>query len=140
LSNELSRAVLDASVLVQTVVREKYTDVALKLVSTLKTIYVPSLASYEIGNALVILACRNFLTKKDAIKKFRSISSIPTLNIREIALDRAIDTAIELETTLYDATYLALAIEADAPLVTADLELYEKGKKAAKVVHAAEVA
>jgi len=47
--------------------------------------------------------------------------------------------AIELEITLYDATYLALAIETDSPLVTADRELYEKGKTIAKVIHASEV-
>jgi len=139
LSGELSKAVLDASVLVQTLVREKYTDVALKLVATLKTIYVPSLVPYEIGNTLVILAHKNFITKKDAVRKFKSICSIPTLNIQEIDLNRAIDMAIELEITLHDASYLALALEANSPLVTADRELYEKGKTIAKVIHASEV-
>ena len=139
MSGELSKAVLDASVLVQTLVREKYTDVALKLVATLKTIYVPSLVPYEIGNTLVILAHKNFITKKDAVRKFKSICSIPTLNIQEIDLNRAIDMAIELEITLHDASYLALALEANSPLVTADRELYEKGKTIAKVIHASEV-
>jgi len=139
LSGELSKAVLDASVLVQTLVREKYTDVALKLVATLKTIYVPSLVPYEIGNTLVILARKNFITKRDAVRKFKSICSIPTLNIQEIDLNRAIDMAIELEITLHDASYLALALEANHPLVTADRELYEKGKTIAKVIHASEV-
>lgn len=137
--SEFTKAILDASILVQALVREKYTDVALKLVSTLKTICVPSLAAYEIGNALVILARKNFITKKDAIRKFEAVSSIPTLNIREVALNRAIDIAIELEISLYDASYLALALEADAPLVTADSELYEKGKTMTKVIHASEV-
>lgn len=139
MSGELSKAVLDASVLVQTLVREKYTDVALKLVATLKTIYVPSLVPYEIGNTLVILARKNFITKKDAVRKFKSICSIPTLNIQEIDRDRALDMAIELEITLYDASYLVLALEANSPLVTADRELYEKGKTIAKVIHASEV-
>ena len=139
MSNELPKAVLDASILIQTLVREKYTDIALKLVSMLKEIYVPSLILYEIGNALVILTRKNFITKEDAMRKFKSVSSIPTLNIREITLSGAIDIAIELKITLYDASYLALALEADAPLVTADRELYEKGKTTAKVIHASEV-
>lgn len=139
MSNELPKAVLDASILIQTLVREKNTDIALKLVSMLNAIYVPSLVLYEIGNALVILTHKNLITKEDAIRKFKSFSSIPTLNIKEISLSRAIDMAIELKITLYDATYLALALEADAPLVTADEELYEKGKTMAKVIYASEV-
>ena len=137
--NELTEAVLDASILIQTLVREKYTDIALKLVGMLRAIYVPSLILYEIGNTLVILTRKNLITKEDAIRKFESVSSIPTLNIREIVLSRAIDIAVELKITLYDASYLALALKADAPLVTADRELYEKGKTMVKVIHASEV-
>jgi len=139
LSNELPKAVLDASILIQTLVREKHTDTALKLLSTLKAIYVPSLILYEIGNALVILTHKNLITKEDAIRKFKSVSSIPTLNIKKITLSKAIDIAIELQITLYDATYLTLALEEDAPLITADRDLYEKGKTMAKVIHASEV-
>ncbi|MFQ6085724.1 MAG: type II toxin-antitoxin system VapC family toxin [Candidatus Bathyarchaeia archaeon] len=139
MSSELPKAVLDASILIQTIVREKYTKTALKLVSMLKAIYAPSLILYEIGNALVVLTRKNFIAKEDAIRKFKSVSSVPTLNIREITLSRAIDMAVELEITLYDASYLALALEADAPFVTADRKLYEKGKAVAKVIHASEV-
>jgi len=46
--------------------------------------------------------------------------------------------AIDLDITLYDASYLALALETGAPLITADEELYEKGKNAATVLHASE--
>ena len=139
MSNEPPKAVLDASILIQTIVREKYTDTTLKLVSMLKAIYVPSLILYEIGNALVILTHKNLITKEDAIRKFKSVSSIPTLNIKEITLSKAIDIAIELQITLYDATYLTLTLEEDAPLITADRDLYEKGKTIAKVIHASEV-
>ena len=139
MSNEPPKAVLDASILIQTIVREKYTDTTLKLVSMLKAIYVPSLILYEIGNALVILTHKNLITKEDAIRKFKSVSSIPTLNIKEITLSKAIDIAIELKITLYDATYLTLTLEEDAPLITADRDLYEKGKTIAKVIHASEV-
>jgi len=68
------------------------------------------------GNALVIMVRKNIITKEDATRKFNSASSIPTLNIRDPALGEAIDIAIELEITLYDASYLALAREAGAPL------------------------
>jgi predicted nucleic acid-binding protein len=55
LLNEPLKAVLDSSIVIQTVVKEKYTDITIKLVSMLKEIYVPSLILYEIVNALVIL-------------------------------------------------------------------------------------
>jgi|GEM_PF-5692189 predicted nucleic acid-binding protein len=45
--------------------------------------------------------------------------------------------AIKLDITLYDASYLALEVE--APLITADMELYEKGKNISKVIHASKV-
>lgn len=135
---EFTEAVLDASIMIQTLVREKYTDIALKLVSILKTIYLPSLTFYEIGNTLVILTHKNLITKEDAKRKFNYISSIPTLNIREAPIIQAIDIAIDLKITLYDASYLALALEVDAPLITADNELYEKGKTIAKVIRASD--
>lgn len=139
MSNSFPKAVLDASILIQTLVRERYTDIALKLVSTLKAIYVPSLIFYEIGNALVILARKNLVTKEDVIKKLNYLNLIPTLNMSEITYSKAVDIAIELEITLYDASYLALALETDAPLITADRELYEKGKTTTKIILASEV-
>lgn len=137
--NRLPEAVLDASILVQTLVREKYTDTAIKLVGALKTIYAPSLIPYEIGNALVVLASRNFITKEDATRKLESFNSIPTINIKDIKLSTAIEIAIELKITLYDATYLALALETHAPLITADRELSEKGKTITNAIHASEL-
>ena len=136
LLNKYPRAVLDASILTQTVVKEKYTELALKLVGKLKRIYVPSLALYEIGNALVMLTHRGFITKEGAIRKFKSLMSIPTLDLKEPKLYRAVEIAIGLKTTLYDASYLALAIEIGVPLITADRELYEKGRDIAETVHA----
>lgn len=139
MSSELVEAVLDASVLIQTVIKEKDTEIALKLVSMLKTIYAPPLILYEAGNALVILTRKNFITKEDALRKFKSLSSIPTLHIREIAHGRAMDIATELKTTHYDAAYLTLALEAEVPLITADNELYRKGRRATRVIQASDL-
>ena len=134
-----SEAVVDASILAQTVIKEEYTELALRLVEKLKSIYAPPLILYEIGNALVILVRRRLITKKDALRKFRSITAIPILNIREPALDRVVEIAVELKTTFYDASYLALALEVGVPLITADRELCEKGRKVAEMVHASEM-
>ncbi|MEM2989076.1 MAG: type II toxin-antitoxin system VapC family toxin [Candidatus Bathyarchaeia archaeon] len=139
MSNELAEAVLDASILIQALVRERHTDAALRLLRALKAIYAPSLALYEAANALVILARRGFMGKEDAIRRLERLRALPTLSLREVAYGRAIELAIELGITLYDASYLALAIQTGAPLITADWELYERGRSAAKVIHASEV-
>jgi predicted nucleic acid-binding protein len=65
------RAVLDASVLVQCVVREAYTEKAVEIISMLEDIYVPPLLFYEVGNVLVTLARRNMFEKDDAVRKLR---------------------------------------------------------------------
>jgi len=137
LLNEPLKAVLDSSIVIQTVVKEKYTDIIIKLVSMLKEIYVQSLILYEIVNALVILTLKNFIAKEDAKRNFNYIKSIPTLNIEEIEFKKAIEMVIKLDITLYDDSYLALEVE--APLITADMELYEKGKNISKVIRASKV-
>jgi len=134
-----SGAVLDASILAQTVVKEEYTELALRLIGRLESIYAPPLILYEIGNALVTLVRRGFITKGDALRKFKSLTAIPTLNIKEPTLDKAIEIAVELQITLYDASYLALALEIGVPFITADRELYEKGREVAETIHASEM-
>ena len=133
------KAVLDASILIQTVVREKYTDDTLNLVGVLEEIFVPSLVFYEISNAMVILTRRALIAREDAIRKYNSITSIPTLRIKEPTLTKAMDLAIDLGITLYDSSYLTLALETKAPFITADAELYEKGKEVTTVIHASGV-
>ena len=132
-------AVLDASVLIQAVVREKYSDDVLSLVNVLDDIFASSLIFYEVGNALVLLMRRGLISREDALRKFEVVQSIPTLNVREPALTKAVELSIDLGVTLYDASYLELALESGVPLITADTELCRKGKDVARVIHASEV-
>ena len=134
-----SKAVIDASILAQTVIKEEYTELALKLIEKLESIYAPPLILYEIGNTLIILIHRKLITKEDALRKLRFLTAIPTLNIKEPTLDKVAEIAIELKTTFYDASYLTLALEIGVPLITADRKLYEKGKKVAETIHASEI-
>ena len=134
-----SKAVIDASILAQTVIKEEYTELALKLIEKLESIYAPPLILYEIGNTLIILIHRKLITKEDALRKLRFLTAIPTLNIKEPTLDKVAEIAIELKTTFYDASYLTLALEIGVPLITADRKLCEKGKKVAETIHASEI-
>ncbi len=134
-----SKAVIDASILAQTVIKEEYTELALKLIEKLESIYAPPLILYEIGNTLIILVHRKLITKEDALRKLRFLTAIPTLNIKEPTLNKVAEIAIELKTTFYDASYLTLALEIGVPLITADRKLCEKGKKVAETIHASEI-
>lgn len=42
----------------------------------LKVICLTSITLYEVANALVILTFKNFITKEDAVRKFKSVISI----------------------------------------------------------------
>ena len=69
----------------------------------------------------------------------KRILSIIVLFVLIISLVKAIEIAVELQITLYDASYLALALEIGVPFITADRELYEKGREVAETIHASEM-
>ncbi len=75
----------------------------------------------------------------DAKRKFKYFISLPSLKIKEVSFSKAIDIAIKLKITLYDASYLVLAMETGTPLITIDEDLHKKGGSVAKVIHASEV-
>ncbi len=77
----MSRAILDASLLVQAVVKEEFTDMVLKLLQRLEEVIVPPLALYEAGNALVILSRRGLIGREEAVEKYKLIASMPTLKV-----------------------------------------------------------
>jgi len=70
------------------------------------------------------------LSRRDAINRFDNLQMAPvTLTAGRRLLGPALDLALELQHPVYDCLYLALAVERDIPLVTAD----EKLAKAARL-------
>lgn len=128
-------AVLDASILVQTAITETYSKICWQVVDKLRAIYVPPLLFYELGNALLVSYWEGSLTKEDVVRKFKIVCEIPELEAKAPSLSRALELALELRLTVYDASYLALSLELGKPLITADWELYEKGRGVAEVLH-----
>jgi predicted nucleic acid-binding protein len=133
------RAVLDASVLVQCVVREAHTEKAVEIISMLEDIYVPPLLFYEVGNVLVTLARRNMFEKDDAVRKLRLLSAIPTLRVRDVSLTDSVELALRLGITLYDAVYVWLSTAENVGFITADRDLCNKARDVARVVHISEL-
>ena len=130
--------VLDSSVAVKWLHKdtEKYVEKALKLLENLRdrkiVIYMPELAKYEVGNAL--------LNKKmDRIQSIQSISGFFDIGIRFVPQDEkqaknSMNIAQRYLITYYDASFLSLAESLNAPLITDNPKHQSKYKGKIKVI------
>ncbi len=139
MANKIREAVLDASVLVQSVIEERYTDSVLQFLRDLKRAYAPSLILYEMGDVLAKSASGELMTPEDALRKYNLVKSTPILEIGEPEMEHAMKIAVGYTMTFYDASYVALAMETDTVLVTADRGLSRKAKGMVKALHAEEL-
>jgi predicted nucleic acid-binding protein len=79
-------------------------------------------------------------TEKDAaVRKFRLLSAIPTLRVRDVSLTDSVELALRLGITLYDAVYVWLSTAENVGLITADRDLCNKARNVARVVHISEL-
>ncbi|MBI3393043.1 MAG: type II toxin-antitoxin system VapC family toxin [Nitrospirae bacterium] len=132
--------VVDTSVLIKWVKTrdEELTREARALLADVETrpleVHVPALLLYEVGNILVLK------TRLDASALDDVLSSIESLPFRvappaTLLLKRAARLGRRFGITFYDASFLALAVELDCPLVTADGRLFDRTKVLPRVRH-----
>lgn len=116
--------VIDTSVAVKWFIREKGTEEALEVLDQLTSFYAPEIFLVEIDSALTKKVRRRNLSIKDAFEKRLKFRKLPfkLIDYKEIE-EFAFRLATEFSITLYDATYLATAIDYEAKLHTADLRL-----------------
>jgi predicted nucleic acid-binding protein len=132
--------VVDASVAVKWVVAEPGSDQARALIAPDRCI-APDLVVAEVANALWAKVRRAELRGVPSLdpfllRLFRRLAPMPEL------ADAALNLALDLGHPAYDCFYLALAIEADEPLVTADtrfLDALRGSPHAARVLALGEV-
>lgn len=115
----MTRLVVDASVAVKWVVAEKESTAAVALRP--HELLAPDLIFVECANVLWAKSRRSFLTRDEAVERLALLlhSPIRVTPTRELTA-RALELALELDHPVYDCVYLALALERDARLVTAD--------------------
>jgi predicted nucleic acid-binding protein len=99
---------------------------------------VPALLLYEVGNILL------FKTDLDAAGLNDAISDLEALPFTVAPpatplLKRAARLGKELRLTFYDASFLALAVELDCPLITADGPLFDRTRSLPRVRHLSKV-
>ncbi len=123
------KIVVDASVVAKWYLIEEYSDNAIKLrndyVRGLVQIIVPSLLEYEVLNALRYSGVYNL----DELKKIGSSLNkygFITYDLENDIKDLVIKLALKENITIYDASYIALALKFNTLLYTADQELVTK--------------
>lgn len=93
---------------------------------------VPALWIYEVQNGLRAAVRRERITPEDATRALRALDAIPVDVRVPPRLGREFALARTHDLTAYDASYLAVALDAIAPLASFDVAL-ERAARAAGV-------
>ena len=115
------RLVVDASVAMKLLVQEEHSDVADQILDGQHELYAPRLMASEVGNALWRKVRMGEVQRGQAGVLAALIAEMGVKWADDEALCAdAVRLAVALDRTVYDCTYLALAHQVGATLVTAD--------------------
>jgi predicted nucleic acid-binding protein len=122
--------VIDASVALKWVLSEEGSDAAAKLLDG-RPLFAPELLKIEIANCLWKIARRGSLTQDEAADALDIILRAPLFSgLRDSKLaPRTLQLAQVLDHPAYDCLYLALAVEVEAPVITADGRFFRAVQK-----------
>lgn len=123
----MSIFVVDASLVVKWFVPEIHSEAAQRWLASSHEYVAPDLLFPEAGNAVWKKARRGELTADDARRLIADLErvAVETVASRTLLSD-AVAVAIKADITVYDATYLALAVRLDTEVVTGDERLARK--------------
>lgn len=97
-------------------------------------VHVPALLLYEVGNILLLKSRLGVSALEDALDHLETIPLIVAPPATPL-LKRAARLGRELGLTFYDASFLALAVEIDAPYITADRRFFDRARTVPRVRH-----
>ncbi len=135
--------VVDASVVVKWLVAENHSDEAANLLQIGATLVAPALVFAEVVNALWAMQRRGDISTHDMTDAVQALRTVP------IAIPAAMGQlapaaarlAADLDHPAYDCFYLALAIQTQHPMVTADARFHDKVRRhpylADRILHVA---
>ncbi len=137
--------VVDASVPVKWLVDEEFSVQAATLLDRGFTLVAPGLVFAEATNALWAMHRRGDMSAADLADAARLLEDVPVsvpVSMLELAASAA-RLAVDLEHPAYDCFYLALAIQRQYPVVTADIRFHDRVRAhpylADRIVHVAQV-
>ncbi|MDX1638957.1 MAG: type II toxin-antitoxin system VapC family toxin [Balneolaceae bacterium] len=116
--------VVDASVAIKWLFREKGSEEAEQIIKRISLFYVPLIFPVEMDSVITKKVRRKELQIDESCEKRKQVRKLPfKIEWDENVSQLAFEVAISLPVTYYDATYLATAIEKYAMFVTADRKL-----------------
>ncbi len=119
----MNTAVLDTSVAIAWYLEESFSPSARtwqeRLLAGKTRLLVPELHYLEFANVLRTLTVRGTLTARLAADIYALHLDAP-LGTAEVDRSVLLSTALEYGATVYDATYISLAVAMEVPLVTAE--------------------
>ena len=116
--------VVDASIAVQWFSEEPGTSEAIRIRTVDSVLVAPDIMPIEVANACWKKVRRGDMPAEDAAPAIANLLSFGLELVPSLALlPRGIRLAVELRHPVYDALYLALAVERGARLATADARL-----------------
>jgi predicted nucleic acid-binding protein len=137
--------VVDASIAVKWFITETDSDAAARLLESERTLLAPELLYAEVANALWALARRGDIADADAREALDVLADAPIdvpMSMRQL-MPAAARLARDLDHPVYDCFYLALAVQQQHPVVTADRRFHEKVRShpylADRILHIADV-
>jgi predicted nucleic acid-binding protein len=138
--------VIDASVAVKWLVTEAFSEQAAHLLDAELTRIAPELLYPEAANALWAMSRRGDFGKDDfadAINVLKTAPIATPVSMRQLA-PSAGRLAVDLDHPVYDCFYLALAVQEQYPVVTADQRFHDTVRAhpylADRIVHVRELA
>lgn len=120
----MNQPVIDASLAIKWFLWEEGTEQAHSLLEQLTTFYVPDLFLVEIDSVLTKKARKGELKVDEAFQKRSVFRKLPYKMVSYNEVEEfAFRLATEFSITSYDAVYVAIAIDRDTTLYTADRRL-----------------
>jgi predicted nucleic acid-binding protein len=137
--------VVDASIAVKWFIAEAYSDEAARLLEGERTLLAPELLYAEAANALWAVARRGDIGETDVRDALAVLADAPLgvpASMRRL-MPAAARLAHDLDHPVYDCFYLALAVQEQYPVVTADRRFHDKVRShpylADRILHIADV-
>ena len=127
------RVVLDASMALSFVLADEFTPASKRALNSIadEGAEVPSLWDFEVLNGLRAAGRRRRLTAAALTNAIHGLQALPIeRDRRPVDGLRLTSLSIEFDLSVYDAAYLALALDADLALATLDRRLTSAAKAA----------
>ena len=136
--------VVDASIVVKWLVTEKWSEESSRLLDGGATLIAPALVFAEASNALWAMHRRGDISRDELAEATDVLKSAPVavpVSMRRLAAS-AVRLAVDLGHPAYDCYYLALAMQEQHPVITADTRFFDRVREhpylSDRIVHVAQ--